>query len=292
MGRDAALARLEEFAATQGTDPFDVAKARALLLGYDARWANEPYEVLRVQPTFRMPLYNPKNGRKSTVYELGGKLDVLVRDIRTREIVIIETKTTSDKINPESTYWHTVSVLDPQISMYYSGARAVLKAMGLKEDPARAIYDVIHKPQLRPLKATPFDKREYRKRDGKLKANQRENDETPDEYEDRLLEDIFGQPIGTIPLVVDVEAADEAMQKYFARGDIVRLEREEREHAEDIWVTSQIIRENELAERAPRHRGACKRYGGFCPFFAVCGGMARIEDFILSEEKHSELKEI
>ena len=59
FARDAALAKLYELGRVEGTDPFDVAKARALLLGYDVRWANQPLEVLRVQPQFRTPIRNP-----------------------------------------------------------------------------------------------------------------------------------------------------------------------------------------------------------------------------------------
>jgi len=293
-GRDAMIAKLETFTKdeTKYLNPFDIEKVRALLFVYDARWGNEPYEILRVQPTFRMPIVNPVTGRASKTYDLGGKLDVLVIDIRTDEVVIIETKTTSSDIKPEASYWHTISVLDPQISTYYSGARQILKSIGIKKEPARAVYDVIRKPQLRPLKATPEDKREYLKRDPtKLKASQREKDETVEDYADRTMEDIIGQ-IPQDGIGLDTNLAWATMRKYFARGDIVRLESEEFDHAIDVWDTAQLIHENELAKRAPRHRGSCKRYGGFCAYFPVCGGLMRIEDFVYSEEKHEELKEI
>src|SRR5688572_7849557 len=42
---DAALAAL---AAATESDPFDVARARALMKGYHARWIDEPFEVLAV----------------------------------------------------------------------------------------------------------------------------------------------------------------------------------------------------------------------------------------------------
>lgn len=291
-GCDSMLARLEEFAKEQRTDRFDVAKARALLLGYDARWVNEPYEVIRVQPMFRTAIVNPRTGRPSKVYELGGKLDVLVRDVRTREILIVETKTTSDKIERESSYWRTITALDPQVSTYFKGARKILSDVGLKEEAVRCVYDVVHKPKLLPLKATPPESQKFRQKDGELYSNMRKTDETPDEYEQRVSEDILGQPLGTVPLVIDEEKARDASMKYFARGDIVRLEQDEREHADDLWQTAQIIRDNELAKRAPRHRGSCKRYGGMCPYFSVCSGTARIEEFPIVEDKHEELKEI
>lgn len=288
-GRDRMLAKLDAMQA----DEFDRAKARALLLGYDARWANEPYDVIAVQPTFRTSIVNPETGKASQTYELGGKLDVLVRDRNTSEIVIIETKTTSDDIAPTSAYWSTISALDPQISTYYVGAREILdklireKAVEVRAIPKRAayqmslnvganrcVYDVIRKPQLRPLKATPVESRQYKKGGG-LYANQREKDELPEEYFERIAQDILETP-----------------SKYYARGDVVRLEQDEIDHAQDVWHTARLIRENELLKRAPRFRGSCKRYGRLCSYFAVCSGSARIESFPLVEEKHTELKEI
>lgn len=270
-GRDLMLAKL----AIYTCDEFDRAKAKALLLGYDARWANEPYDVIAVQPTFRTEIVNPETGKASQTYDLGGKLDVLVRDRRTGEIVIIETKTTSDDISPTSTYWATISALDPQISTYYVGAREILHRLYAKTLEAnRCVYDVIRKPQLRALRATPQESRQYKKGGG-LYANQRENDELPEEYFERIAQDILETP-----------------SKYYARGDVVRLEQDEIDHAQDVWHTARLIRENELLKRAPRFRGSCKRYGRLCSYFSVCSGSASIESFPLVEEKHTELKEI
>jgi hypothetical protein len=293
-GLEAANNRLDELAKADPKflSPFDVEKVRALLFCYDARWGNEPLEILRVQPVFRMPILNPETGRKSKKFDLGGKLDALARDVRTAEIVIIETKTTSMDIKPEAAYWHTISVLDPQISTYYGGARVILKGMGIKDEPARCIYDVIRKPQLRPKLATPEEKREYLKRDStKLKANQRERDETVEEYADRVMEDLIGQ-VPQPGIGFDAKLAFESLRQHFGRGSIVRLEHEEFDHQMDVWNTAAQIHENEIAKRAPRHRGSCKRYGGFCSFFSVCSGVATIESFEVAEEKHSELKEI
>lgn len=282
-GRDLMLAKL----AIYTCDEFDRAKAKALLLGYDARWANEPYDVIAVQPTFRTEIVNPETGKASQTYDLGGKLDVLVRDRRTGEIVIIETKTTSDDISPTSTYWATISALDPQISTYYVGAREILREISVNDEfrhhpmrgsciaseAQRCVYDVIRKPQLRALKATPAESRKFTK--GRLYANQRENNELPEEYFERIAQDILETP-----------------SKYYARGDVVRLEQDEIDHAQDVWHTARLIRENELLKRAPRFRGSCKRYGRLCSYFSVCSGSASIESFPLVEEKHTELKEI
>jgi hypothetical protein len=293
-GREAANAKLDELAKADPKflNPFDVERVRALLFVYDARWGNEPYEIIRVQPMFQMPIINPVTGRASKKFALGGKLDVLLRDVRTAEIVILETKTTSYDIKPEASYWHTISVLDPQVSTYYSGARAILKGMGIKDDVARCVYDVIRKPQLKPLKATPFEKREYTKKDPtKLYANQREHDETVDEYADRTMEDIIGQIPQTGP-GFDAKLAFETSRRFFGRGPIVRLEHEEHDHAMNVWEAARIISEFEAAQLAPQHKGSCKRFGSFCGYFGVCSGLTPIESFEVSDVRHEELKEI
>ncbi len=349
-GRAAMLGRLDALVLEEAAriarklrprfDMFDVVKARALLIGYDARWTNEPYEVLRVQPMFVTPVLNPDTGRPSNTFELGGKLDVLVRDIRTGEIAIVETKTTSDDIAMTSSYWHTVSATDPQVSTYYKGARQILSEMGIKDEPARCVYDVIRKPTIKPYRATPPESRKFtepkkkkcpecKKKKasaaphwftvangehtlktsdqfdpipgtalfmeetreifevvcldgeivtdlgGKLYANMRERDETPEEFYVRLLQDIKERP-----------------EFYYARGDVVRLEQDEIEHSQDLWHQSRLMREMELARRAPRHLGQCKRFGRFCNYFPVCSHLTTIESFPIAEDKHEELKEI
>src|SRR5262249_31412530 len=147
-------------------------------------------------------------------FDLGGKLDVLVRDVRVQEVVIIETKTTSMDIKPEASYWHTLSGLDPQVSTYDSGARVILKERGMKEEPARGVDAGVRKPQLRPYKATPEDKREYLKKDPtKLKANQRDHDETVDEYADRCMEDLIGQ-VPQVGVGFDSKLAFETLRQH------------------------------------------------------------------------------
>jgi hypothetical protein len=243
-GRDAMLARLSEIVSGMKTDPFEVAKARALLLGYDARWANEPYEILRVQPIFQMNF---------GAFALGGKLDVLVRDVKTDEIVIIETKTTSLDISRESAYWHAVTTLDPQISTYWKGARLILEG----KEAQRCVYDVARKPGLRPLQVNAA----------------RSVAETPDEYFERCANEIVDDP-----------------NKYYARRSIVRLERDESEHSQDLCQIATIMHDNEKQNRFPRYLISCRRFGEMCAYFPVCSGATTIDTYPIAIEKHEELK--
>lgn len=259
-------------------DPYELARATEMLRGYDLRWRNEPLEVLTVwgegalgrplvEAEFRAPLVSPITSQVSPHFELGGKLDVLALNLRDARPYIIEHKTTSEDISIGSVYWQALRI-DSQISTYYVGARA------LNYEAAGVVYDVLAKPQLKPLAATPEDKRRVRK-DGQLYANVREHDETPAEYQQRVSDDIADNP-----------------DKYFRRGTVVRLADEEVEAAWDTWQTSVQIRHDELAGRWARNPDACKRWSGMCPFFGVCTRTESLEDtrlFRKLEHVHEEL---
>lgn len=125
-------------------DPYDLARAYALIKGYHCRWWDEPGEVLAVEAEFEAPLVNPETGAASRTYQLGGKIDAIVR--RDDRVWIVEHKTSGEDISPGSKYWQKLT-LDAQVSTYLPGARA------LGFEPAGVLYDVIGKPKLRPLEA-------------------------------------------------------------------------------------------------------------------------------------------
>lgn len=251
-------------------DPFDRIRAEELLRGYHFRWIDEPLEVLAVEAEFNTELRNPLTGRPSQTWRLGGKVDAVVRHLPTARTLIVEHKTSAENIEPGSEYWRRLR-MDGQVSIYYEGARS------LGFDVSGCLYDVIGKPTIRPLKATPPEARKFKK-DGTLYANQRLEDEAPEDFRARLVEDIAANPAS-----------------YFQRGEVVRLEEEMREAMFDVWQLGQQIRESELADRAPRNPDACARYGRTCDFFDVCTGQASIDDpalFIRSTVINPELSHV
>jgi len=246
-------------------DPFDLVTARVLLHGYDARWGAEPIETVAVESEFRCNLTNPATGATSKTYSLGGKIDAIAR--KDGQTFIIEHKTTSEEIGLGSPYWQRLR-LDSQVSVYFEGARS------LGHDVAGCIYDVIRKPGIRPLKATPEESRKFTKT-GALYATQRATDETPEEYGARLAEDIASNP-----------------DRYYQRGTVVRLDGEMADAAADVWQIARVMRESELESRYPRNPDACMRYGRPCDFFDVCTGAASLDDetrFRRASRKHEEL---
>jgi len=260
---DAALRVMSE----HSDDEFELARARMLMTGYDSRYRDEPYAVLAVECEFSVPLVNPETGAPSRTYELAGKIDVIVRDLRDGLVYLVEHKTTSLDHSAGTDYWKILHV-DSQISTYYAGAKA------LGYDVAGCVYDVLTRPAQRPLKATPVDARKFTKQ-GRLYANQRDTDETVEQFELRLLEAIATEP-----------------DHYYHRGTVVRLQAEEREAAFDVWQMARLIREADLAGRHPRNVDSCIRYSRACVFLPVCTGTASLDDTTLyrrAERTHEEL---
>jgi hypothetical protein len=263
---------LERIDAAGEIDEFERARARAMMIAYHCRWLEAPYEILAIEQEFRAPLINPRTGHASKTYVVGGKIDAIIR-MPNGDVWIVEHKSCGVECDFASPYWKKLR-LDPQISTYFVGARA------LGYDVKGAIYDVARKPSIRPYKATPEEDRKYTqptKKDpvSRLYANQRERDETPEEFEARCLDAIRKEP-----------------DRFLVRGEIVRLEDDERDAAEDIWQQARELRESELAVRFPRNPNACEKWGSFCAWFDVCTGSASLDDttkFRRIQTKHEEL---
>lgn len=255
-----------------GIDETAWTKAELLMRAYDVRWSAEmeQYEVIGVEQEFATALINPKTGKACRGLRVGGKLDVLVRRRSNGLIWYPEHKTTSADLSPGSPYWERLR-MDTQVSMYHDGASSFGYPV------AGCIYDVISKPDIRPLKATPVEKRKYTK-DGRLYANQREFDETPEEFKVRLAEKIA-----------------EAPEVYFGRAEILRLDLEIEAARQDTYETALAIRESIRTGRAPRNGDACHRFGSVCGFYDVCIGAASLDDetrFKKLESVHPELSEV
>lgn len=267
----AAFGAMHEKANEPGEDdPFELVKAEELMIGYTARWGGEPLKTLHVELQFRLPI--------DTHYDHGGAIDAIAQDkseVARGEPSVhnIEHKTTSQDIAPGAPYWRHVRSLDSQVSTYMKAARE------LGFSPKDTIYDVIRKPSILPLKATPIESRKYTKPTAKeprprLYANMREEDETPEEYRVRLSVDIASNP-----------------ERYYQRQNIVRLEVEDENHEADVLQTAEMIRFAEQRSAFPRTVSACERYGRLCDYHPVCSGEASIDDsrYMTKENTHEEL---
>ena len=254
---------------TDGIDPYALALVEVLLAGYHQRWADDAdgYEVLGVEEQFEIALVNPATGKASPVWRLAGKLDVRARRRSDGTVGVIEHKTSSADIGPGSNYFARLAI-DGQVSIYWDGASSL-------GDPAQwCLYDVLGKPALRPYKATPLESQK-RKADGTLYANQRAEDETPADYQARVAEAVGADP-----------------EKYFRRGDVVRLEAELQEARAETWAQAGTLRENANAGRHARNPDACDAYGRMCSYFGVCSGSDSLTNerlFVRLDTAHPEL---
>lgn len=308
-GGDRLSRALEEMRAlwSEADEPceFTWQKASTLIVGYHLRWRDAALEVVEVEAEFRAPLINPDTGAKSRTFDLGGKIDVIVRDLETGDLLLMEHKTTSLDIGAGSDYWMRLR-MDDQVSAYFDGA------MALGHDVQGCLYDVLKRPGSAPRLATPEEDQKHTqpkscgpcrdvayakaKAAGKKKppvkdipitdgclacepprlyANMRSEDETPAEFGSRINASIAEDP-----------------NAYYQRGKVVRLARELQAARWDTWSTARQIREAQLSGRHVRNPGACTNYNSTCQYFPVCCGEAAIDDphmFTDRESKHSEL---
>lgn len=252
------------------SDPFEQAKLRAMLKGYSLRWSEwleDFVEVTGCEIEFRVPLVNPDTGAKSPAWEVCGKLDAFGRftENGTKRYLVGEHKFTSDA---GVGYFERLRI-DSQISTYLMGC----KANGLPE-PEGVLYDVAKKPGLDPLKATPVENRKYTKPtkaepESRLYANQRDRDETPDEYEQRCFEAIAEKP-----------------EEYYQHALCVRLDSEVTEAARDMWFIAGMIRESMNRDRWPRNTQSCRnQYQKFCEYWPICTGECSADDTVRFEKR-------
>lgn len=237
-------------------EEIDRVKAEALLIGYTARWGDERYETIAVEKKFDIHMGH---------FRLRGAIDaVALRDGVVRNV---EHKTTGQDISGGADYWRHVVTMDPQVSTYMHAG----KFLGF--NPRDTLYDVIRKPALEPMEATPEEARKYTKPTKseptpRLYAGQREEPESLGAYSDRLCDDIAKRP-----------------DFYFARMTIVRLERDQEEHMKDVSDTADAILFHEERQAWPRNQASCFSFRRPCDFLPVCEGSARIDDDSRYENK-------
>lgn len=261
---------------SEPADPLDQAKARALMIGYDARWKNAGFVCEAKELQFTMPVLNPATRRKSRTWTNAGKYDGLVS--RNGEGWLLEHKTTSDDLGAESTYWKQLAI-DSQVSHY------MLARWQEGQRLVGTLYDVIRKPTINPKKLTKADQQLFvagrtyygqRFDDAFVSAWQRDPEarETPEMYGARLTHD----------------CTVERPEWYFQRQEIPRLDRDIIEYAGELWEVGQQISAARKSGVHYRNSGACAMYGRPCEFLGICSGYDTPEsDRWQPRQLHSEL---
>lgn len=159
----AALKAIADNARHVRTDPFEVAKAEAMMVAYHARYFGLDFETVHGSPDesvevwFDVPMFD-ESRKVVPGWRVHGRMDAIKRFADGR-VKPVEHKTTSSEIHGASDYWARLAI-DNQCSIYVDVAQ--LQGLNARE----ALYDVARKPELRPLLATPEEKREMTKGKG------------------------------------------------------------------------------------------------------------------------------
>lgn len=159
----AAIKGIAENARHVQTDPFEVARAEVMIVGYHATYLELDFTLPElpgggVETSFDVALRDPE-GKVIPGWRLRGKKDALVRFNSEDRSKVVEHKTSGQEIGAGSDYWARLSI-DTQSSIYIEAAQQ------LGHDVDTVLYDVSRKPEARPLLATPLLKRKMTKGKG------------------------------------------------------------------------------------------------------------------------------
>jgi hypothetical protein len=256
---------------------YDLALVAAMVQGHRSQWGGQQLEVLATELEFHLPLRNPETGKPTSVWTMDGVIDRIVK-LSDGRIALMEYKTTTRDFSPGAEYWVGLH-LDQQLSIY------VIAARQLGYDISTVLYDVTRRPLLKPKMATPIAERKYTTKKSKRKgveypagtlfANQREEDETPEEFAARVMEKIDGAP-----------------EEHFARIEIARLDQDLEDCAAELWMQQKTIRASQKEGGWYRNPGACfTPYT--CDYVAICQDRDLAtntpEGFARDENVHAEL---
>lgn len=184
--------------------------------------------------------------------------------------VVIEHKTTTSDLEGED-YWCRAAA-SLQTDAYFIGS-----CEGGRH-PRKLIWDAVRAPNLRRRKATPQELRKYYVRGekaGQIYDNQRESDETHEEFAARFMEEVLSSP-----------------HKYYQRREFTRTDDELYDARCDLWAYGRLMltargnHANGVTPAAPRNLNACNQYpNNPCEFVPVCRGGADIENELLYKIK-------
>jgi len=271
-GRPAPLEdALAVLVAQKDIDPFDRARARVMLVAYAVVWDTQKCSVVDVEVQFKHDLLNPRTMQPSPIFYRAGKIDLLL-EIPDKGLAIVEHKTSSEDVGYGSDYRARLT-LDEQVSAYYAGA----KALGYK--PNFVIYDVLKKFAEKPYEATLEEKRRFvtdkKTKERRLDARQHERDETPEEFCQRLANEVAQDPTNHIERIL-----------------IYRLQKERVKSAVTVWMQAQIMEHALERGLFPQNSDAC--FKNRCAFIPHCYQGTPLTDekmYRKIETLHPELEE-
>lgn len=280
---EAAIAAIDQLDVTD----LDRVRLRVLVAAYDTRWGEADWEVIDVEVEFRYWLGD---------IQIGGKIDALIRERATGRVFVVEHKTSTADTSPGAPYWDRLAI-DTQISIYIDGAAYGLdhEIAGCVYD---VLKRPLHEPKLAtPIEDRKYTQGKGCKicggnlqgkqgsgvvsnhacavckgggwrldKDGnpespQLYSKQRDTDETVEEFQTRLAEEIA-----------------ERIEEFLARTEVFRLEDELPLRRQELIDQIEAMRALDEKHIAPPNHDACIRGRETCGYFAACTGRADIDD--------------
>lgn len=226
-----------QLSAHEEVDEFNFAIAQAMATAYIEWIKDQGLEFIEVELPFIVSVGYGKR--------LKGKIDAVVE--RDGEYFLVEHKTTS-QYNEE--YLQSL-MLDEQPTNYLFAFNKLIdhaELAGMDKKAVGMFYLIVEKPTIKPFKATPLEQRKYKK-DGSLYANQREFDESLDDFKSRLAK---------------WYAEEERIHRHF----IYRKPNELSERIEDLQLQIKDLIRAEADGTYYRNPASCKVFG--CPYRALC----------------------
>lgn len=250
-------------------DLYEVATLVALYDGYRRRYAMDTMVFLATERPFELKIPCGANSKRSiSKAKRAGKIDAIV-ELNDGRVAVLEYKTCGEDIGPDSDYWLRLRG-DHQVSEYITAARDIGYPVEF------VIYDVVRKPTILPYKATPPESRKYTK-EGRLYANQRDTDETPEDYRRRLASDIAERP-----------------DYYYARREVWRSRDELRMFEDERAMQIKTIKD--VAKRGAWYRNVSRWNCSNCEFSGPCLGGVKLDrdnvpsGFVVLPDPHPELE--
>lgn len=251
---DAALATIPNDA-----DPKLYGHAWGLMHGYNAAHEHQTVRAIAIEQQFRVPVYNlgGKILSKSKTFELAGVIDVLAADGGQKWVV--DHKTTSSDISPESSYWQQL-VVEGQAGLYSLACHL----QGI--EVAGAIWDVIRKLGIKPKALT---------KDAKASITCEPCTYCGFRVSHQVTENVVAGQAQECSELFGYRCARECLdnrERYFARHKILKLESDITESASEIWDVAADIVQVRSTGRNYRNSGACMSYGRPCEYLGICSG--------------------
>ncbi len=257
------------------------------LFAYKFHYDDSPLDVISREVPFRIPLIDPSTRKAVPNVWIDGKIDKLIK--WSGRTAIMEHKSTSDPVAPDSDYWGHLN-LDTQTMLYVYAAQrlledGLLEPFGIKDQTIGEImYDVWHKPQISPKKLSQADtmkfveEGKYFDREFEVKIDEDQNlridgelteveqlkkgfaiRETPDMYGCRLFGDMNQRP-----------------DFYFARRLITRTSEEIERFEWELFSLYQSIASMIEHDSWYHNEYSCDNYGK-CDYCQFCFTGTRLD---------------